>query len=79
MKTIDQSVEEALDFVKSYGASIREWKVLKQELLRNLSPQKRKLFSRRDPRTKIQNFNEFEKTVVERWKQITGDELIISL
>lgn len=76
---IDESVEAALNFVKSYGANIREWKVLKQELLRNLSPHKRKLFSRRDPLTKVQNFNDFEKSVAERWKQITGDELIIRL
>lgn len=75
---VDQRVEAALGFVASYAPEISEWKILKRELLLALNPDARKLFSTRDPVTKIQNFNDFEKSVAARWSQITGTELIFT-
>ncbi len=73
---MDERIEEALQFIKSYAPEIKEWKVLKRELMKCLNPQVRKLFSTRDPITKIQNFNEVEQTVADRWRTITGSEIL---
>lgn len=74
---MDEKVEEVLQFVSSYASSVTEWRVLKKELLRILPPEKRKLFSTRDSKTKAANFNEFEGTVAQRWKEITGVEVYL--
>jgi hypothetical protein len=73
---MDERIEEALQFIKSYAPEINEWKVLKRELMKCLNPKVRKLFSTRDPITKVQNFNEVEQTVAVRWKTITGKEIL---
>lgn len=69
---MDPKIEEAISFVYSYAPDIDEWKVLKRELLKFLPASQRKLFSTRDEKTKEMNFNELEKSIVERWKTITG-------
>lgn len=69
---MDPKIEEAISFVYSYAPDIDEWKVLKRELLKFLPVSQRKLFSTRDEKTKEMNFNELEKSIVERWKTITG-------
>lgn len=74
---MDQKVEEAIKFVHAYAPSIKEWKVLKKELLKALHPSFRKMFSTRDPRTKVSNFNQFENDIVECWKKLTGTELYL--
>ena len=73
---MDERIEEALQFVKSYAPEITEWKVLKRELMKCLNPTVRKLFSTRDPLTKVQNFNDVEQTVADRWRTITGNEIL---
>lgn len=73
---MDERIEEALQFIKSYAPEINEWKILKRELMKCLNPQVRKLFSTRDPITKHQNFNEVEQTIAFRWKTITGKEIL---
>jgi hypothetical protein len=73
---IDTRVEAALQVIKSYAPEICEWQVLKRELMKELLPSARKLFSTRDQLTKRQNFNDFEKLVAERWREITGNDVI---
>lgn len=75
---MDTRVEDALQFIKQYAPQINEWKVLKRELMKCLSPAARKLFSTRDPITKKQNFNDFEKTVCLRWEEITDNNVIFN-
>jgi len=75
---MEQNIDEALKFIHSYAPDISEWVVLKKELLKFLSVDKRRLFSTRDPVTKKLNFNEFEQAIVERWKVIGGKELYLS-
>jgi hypothetical protein len=75
---IDEEVEKVLQFVKTYAYDVDEWRHLKRQLLQNLPPEKRKLFSTRDPMTKVQNFNEFENKVLNRWVEITGSTLILN-
>ena len=74
---MDPNVKEAVAFVHSYAGGITEWKVLKKELLRLLPPNQRKLFSTRDPSTKKQIVNDFEKSVIGCWKEITGSLLYL--
>ena len=67
---------QALKFVHAYAPDINEWKILKRELLNNLPIEKRRLFSRRDKKTKRQNFNEFEKNISTLWEEMSGCKLI---
>lgn len=74
---MDPKIEEALQLIKTYAPEIREWKVLKRELMKCLNPQVRKLFSTRDPMTKKQNFNDLERSVSLRWEEITQSKIIV--
>ena len=69
-------IEEAISFVASYASNISSWTIIKRELLNNLPIEYRRLFSKRDPKTKKQNFNDFEGKVADRWKEITGSVVI---
>lgn len=74
---MDLKIKDAVDFVHSYASSITEWKTLKKELLRSLHPTARKLFSTRDTKTKVLNFNSLEIEIVEYWKKLTGVDLYL--
>lgn len=75
---MEQKIEEAIQFVHGYAPDIKEWRALKKELLKCLASEARKNFSTRDPVTKKQNFNEFERLIAERWEVISGNTLIFS-
>lgn len=75
---MDAKIEEAIKFVHSYAPDIKEWKILKKELLKFLPTNQRKQFSTRDEKTKEMNFNDLEKSIVERWKTITGISVYLS-
>lgn len=74
---MDSKIEETIKFIHAYAPDIKEWKVLKKELLKSLPSSHRKLFSTRDAKTKKMNFNDFEKTILEHWQKITGVELYL--
>lgn len=76
---INDEFKEAISFIYSYAPNISEWKILKRELLKILSSDFRHFFSTRDSKTKKQNFNDFERSVVEYWKIFTGTELLVNL
>lgn len=71
-----QILEEAITFVAGYAGNITDWITIKKELLKTLSPADRRYFSTRDPLSKRHSINEFEKIVMEKWQQITGNKLI---
>lgn len=53
-----------------------DWVVCKEEILSELDNDHRKLFTRRDERTKmIVELNEMELEIVKLWKKLTGVEL----
>ena len=53
-----------------------DWVVVKDEILTELDNETRKLFSRRDERTKeIVALNQMELEIVALWKELTGVEL----
>ena len=55
---------------------VSDWVVVKDEILTELDNETRKLFSRRDERTKeIVALNQMELEIVALWKELTGVEL----
>jgi len=75
---MNPKILEALKVVHRYAEHIDVWVVIKKELLKNLHPSDRKLFSTRDPITKRQNMNDFERDVIKIWEEMTGRPVIFS-
>ena len=72
---IPDRIVEQLEFVASYADDCDDWVTVKKEVMRGIPSPLRKNFSTRDPKTKEQQLNEFEKHVIEFWKEKTGTEL----
>lgn len=68
----------ALAFVHSYAGHIDNWLVIKKELLKALPPAERTRFSTRDPVTKQQRTNDFERAVAAQWSEMTGRPVVFS-
>lgn len=71
-------VEDALRLVQGYAPELKAWIEIKKQLVKNLSPKSRSLFSRRHPITKFQQTNEFELRVASRWEELTGNSVLFS-
>lgn len=65
-------LDDAINTVSSYVGKTNNWVVIKKELLKMFSSQDRMYFSTRDPITKKQSMNEFEKIVAKKWYDKTG-------
>jgi len=74
---MEKLILEKINFVSTYVSDIDDWIIIKKELLKQLPPNLRMLFSRRDEKTKKHSLNIFEKDVIEYWKRLTGITLII--
>lgn len=74
----DSKIEEAIDFIHSYAPNIVEWKVLKRELLNSISPEYRKLFSKKDVAINEISLNDLEKTIIEYWQKLTGIKIYLN-
>jgi hypothetical protein len=75
--------EEALAVLDSALAEVHEymglednWLTIKKELLRYLPPGIRHAFSTRDPITKKQRTNDFERELAKRWSVLTGRAVV---
>ena len=75
---MDPKVVEALAFVHAYASHIDDWLVIKKELLKALPPRLRSLFARRDPITKKQRTNAFERELAESWSELTGRKVLFT-
>lgn len=69
---MDPRIDAALAFVHGYASHVDDWIVIKKELLKSLPPALRTLFSTRDPITKRQRTNDFEREVARHWSEISG-------
>jgi hypothetical protein len=67
-----KTLDEAINLVASYAGNVNDWMIIKKELLKTLSSHDRMYFSTRDPKTKEQSMNQFEKIVAEKWYNKTG-------
>jgi hypothetical protein len=69
---IPEQLEQVLAELSTYAGDLEDWMDVKKLLIGRLHPNIRSQFSRRDPKTKIPNFNKFEDGVVKRWEELTG-------
>ena len=68
---------EKIGFVSEYTGDCDDWVTVKKQTLLNLPPRLRKKFSTRDPKTKEQWLNDFEKELIIYYKDLTGVDLIL--
>ena len=73
----EEIIFEQLRFVSSYTADCDDWVTIKKQVMLNLPPALRKNFSTRDPKTKEQWLNDFEKELITYYKEMTGIRLIL--
>lgn len=69
---------DALLLVHSYAGHVDEWITIKKELLKALPTEMQAAFSTRDPITKKQRPNRFERMLAEKWSELTGREVILT-
>lgn len=74
---LHKRIFEAVQQVYEYAPLANDWPFIKQNVRMHMSTQDQTLFSTRDPITKKQNFNEFERVVVNCWENKTG--LVVDL
>lgn len=75
---LPEIVKERIEFVSKYiGTDTSDWLVVKHHISLSLPKTHRGLFSRRHKTTKKQIVNEFDKLVMNYWKQLTGIDLIL--
>ena len=55
-----------------------DWLVVKKYILKSISPEKRKSFSRRDYLTKKHTINKFENKIISKYKELFNVELILN-
>ena len=72
-----ERIFEQLRFVSSYTGDCDDWVTIKKQVMLNLPPMLRKNFSTRDPKTKEQWLNDFEKELITYYKEITGVTLVL--
>ncbi len=75
---IPDKLKQRIEYVADYiGTETNDWLLIKPHLIRAFSSDTRKLFSLRHPCTKKQIPNNFDRMVMEFWKELTGIEPII--
>jgi hypothetical protein len=77
MSKVPTTVMDAISQVIKYASGASRWNVVKNELLRCLHSNDRKLFSTRDPLTKQQSLNEMEREIVALWLEFGGNDLLV--
>ena len=75
--TIPERIIEEINFVASYVDDCDDWVTIKKEVMRGIPSEMRKNFSTRDPKTKEQWLNSFEKEVISYYYNMTGITLIL--
>ena len=80
MSTSPEDLErifEAVDLVASYVGDCDDWVSVKKQVLLNLPARLRRCFSTRDPKTKEQSLNQFERDLIIYYKDNFGTELVL--
>ena len=76
--SVNQAVIDALVFVYGYASNLDDWIRLKKQLMSLLQPSQRCDFSTRDPITKKQSMNDYERDVAALWSDMTGRPVIFT-
>lgn len=66
-----------IEEVAAYAHDCDDWVTIKKEIMKGCPSSLRGLFSRRDPITKEQTPNDFDRLVITRFEEITGQSLVI--
>ena len=74
---IPKKIASQLIFVASYVGDCDDWVTIKKQILLGIPSPMRKNFSTRDARTKEQSLNNFERELINYYKEITGTTLIL--
>tara|TARA_Y100001970_G_C14156997_1_gene816159 strand:+ start:719 stop:985 length:267 start_codon:yes stop_codon:yes gene_type:complete len=74
---IPDRIIEQINFVASYVDDCDDWVTVKKEVMRGIPSTLRKNFSTRDPKTKEQWLNDFEKELINYYKKATGINLVV--
>jgi|TARA_R110001583_G_C5563381_1_gene401394 hypothetical protein len=69
---IPDRILEQINFVVLYVADCDDWVEIKKQILLGIPSKLRCKFSTRDPKTKEQHLNDFEKEIIQFWKEKTG-------
>jgi len=72
---IPKRILEELTIISQLAGKEEDWMVIKRLLLLSLPSSMRTLFSTRDPKTKRQALNDFEKNLIEVYSNMTGIRL----
>ena len=75
---IPKEVDEEIQRTFSFASAVDEWLTVKKLLVNALAPEFRSLFSKRDPITKKQVPNDFDRAVAKRWSKLTGRSVIFT-
>ena len=74
---IPERVLDQIKIVASYAGECDDWVTIKKEIMKGCPPHLRKKFSRRHPITKEQIPNDFDHSVIDKYRSITSINLII--
>jgi len=72
-----EKIFEQVRFVSSYVGDCDDWVTVKKQVMLNLPSVLRKNFSTRDPKTKEQWLNDFEKELINYYRELTGVTLVL--
>lgn len=74
---IPKKIINELREISTYAGSCDDWMTIKKEVMKSIPSNLRSLFSRRDPITKEQVPNSFDKAIIEYYYNLTGIKLKI--
>jgi hypothetical protein len=74
---IPERVMLQIEEVASYASDCDDWVTIKKEIMKGCPSGLRSMFSRRDPITKEQVPNDFDRSVISRFEELTGQNLVI--
>jgi len=72
---ISDRIIEQIHEVASYVGDCDDWVTVKKEIMRGIPSTLRSKFSRRHPITKEQQPNDFDREVINYYREVTGVEL----
>jgi len=72
---IPQKIIDELTIIANSGVKGEAWMPVKKYLLLSIPSKMRKNFSTRDPKTKKQSLNDFERSIIDIYESMTGIRL----
>jgi|TARA_R110001583_G_scaffold98169_1_gene243128 hypothetical protein len=74
---IPQRIKDQINDVILYVDDCDDWVTIKKEIMKGIPAALRKNFSTRDSKTKEQWLNDFDKLVINYYKELTGIDLVL--